>query len=221
MKKDFTQIAIVLDRSGSMGSIEGSTIAGFNEFLKQQQLVPGTASVYSAKFDTEYEVLFDGDLKQHPELSRENFQPRGATALHDAIGKTINHVGKRLADLAEDQRPEKVVFVIMTDGLENSSREFAGEKIAQMIQHQKDSYKWEFVYLGANQDAVLVGERLGIGGRNSITYTAAPHTTRSVVASMSANMASYRQGATATMDFADHQRMAAIDDEEEKKKAKR
>ena len=139
-------------------------------------------------------------------LDGETFVPQGSTALLDAIGRTINDTGKRLERMAEDQRPEKVIFVVLTDGEENASREFSAEKVNDMITHQRDAYKWEFVFLGANQDAITTASRLGIQPQNALTYAANSVGTKQAYRSLSANMLKMRSGATSDMGFTDEDR---------------
>lgn len=197
MKKDHTHIAIVLDRSGSMSSCADDTKGGFDTFVADQKKAVGTATLTLAQFDNEYEVIHSAkNIQEVPPLV---FIPRGGTALLDAIGKTIATTGEALAALPEDERPERVAFVIITDGHENASKEFKREKIMEMIKHQTENYKWEFVFLGANQDAIQAGASMGIHGMNSMTYDA--KNTGQAYVSMSSNMRSMRSRATATMSF--------------------
>lgn len=208
-------MGFIIDRSGSMAVIEAATIAGFNEFLEQQKRVPGEANVYAVRFDHEYDVFFHGPLKDAPALSRENFQPRGNTALHDAIGKTIDALGKTLRDTPEAERAERVVIVIMTDGLENASHEYNSDRLARMIQHQRDQYKWEFVYLGANQDACLVGEAMNIPRGSTISYSANYVGTCAAVGATTSNVAAYRQtGDVNALRYSQVQRDSAMADDD-------
>lgn len=213
MKKDYTHIAIVLDRSGSMGSVKQDTIGGFNEFLKSQQEVKGEATLTLAQFDTMYELLQENANIQNVEpLTDVTYVPRGGTALLDAIGRTINSTGQFLQSLNPSQRPEKVVFVIITDGEENSSREFTLESVNEMITHQTEKYQWQFVFLGANQDAIQAGMSYGVSASNSMSFG---HNTKGVSAmysSVTSNLRNYREGGVADMSF-------SVDDREEQKKA--
>lgn len=160
---DLTEIICVIDRSGSMGTIRNDAISGFNTFLEDQKAVDKPCKMTYAQFDTTYEVIHSGvDLQAVPPLTTETYVPRGGTALFDAVGRTIDEVGIRLAALPESERPGKVVFVILTDGEENSSCEFTRERILGMIRHQQEKYKWDFVFLAANQDAFAVGTSIGI-----------------------------------------------------------
>jgi len=170
MKQGYTHIAVVLDRSGSMSTCATDTVGGFNAFVEDQKKVPGEATLTLAQFDDVYELVHNGiALKDVPSL---DFHPRGYTALLDAIGKTINDTGAWLSQKPEDQRPERVFFVILTDGAENASREFTREQIFKMIRHQEDAYKWQFIFLGANQDAIKAGAGIGIKMDSALTYNA-------------------------------------------------
>lgn len=165
MKDNLTEIVIVLDKSGSMESVQMETIHGFNKFLHEQQKAPGEARLTLVLFDTNVEVVHSGvDIKAVPDLTAETYSPDGWTALYDAVMRAINDTGNRLAATPEPERPGKVIFVIMTDGAENASREFAQNPAAvrSKIKHQEDKYSWNFVYIGANQDAFAVGGDLGI-----------------------------------------------------------
>src|SRR5215213_866596 len=171
--KNKTDITIILDRSGSMESVKQDTIGGFNNFLGEQQKVEGEASLSLVQFDDQYEVVYeDKDIVSADRLTEATFQPRGSTALFDAVGRTINSLGRRLAALAEEMRPDKVLLVIMTDGFENASQEFTAAKISEMINHQRSVYNWEFMFIGANQDAVLSAREIGIQASAALTYAA-------------------------------------------------
>ncbi len=165
---DLTHIYFLLDRSGSMQSILSDTIGGFDAFIAEQRATPGQCRVTLAQFDTEYEVVYAGtDVADVPSLV---LHPRGMTALHDAMGRLITDAGAGLAALPEEKRPGTVVVAIMTDGLENASREWTGDAIRHLVQQQSTTYNWQFLYMGADQDAVEVGSKLGVAAANSITY---------------------------------------------------
>lgn len=169
--KNKTDITIILDRSGSMDSVKDDTIGGFNNFLAEQKKIEGDAALSLIQFDNQYEVLYlDKDIKSAAKLTKATFEPRGSTALYDAIGKTINSVGERLAALPEEERPNKVLFMILTDGFENASREFDAAQICEMIKHQSNIYNWDFMFIGANQDAVLSAKEIGIPAHAALTY---------------------------------------------------
>lgn len=206
MKSDFTDISIVLDRSGSMASVWQDTIGGFNSFIEAQRKLPGACNVSAIQFDNEYETLYTSKpVADAPLLNKETYVPRGMTALLDAIGRTINATGARLAAMPEDQRPGKVIFVILTDGAENSSREFTREKVFEMIKLQRETYKWDFMFLGANQDAIQTGAALGVAAGSSMTYASNAVGTRSAFASASNYVAKSRAG-VADVSFTDKDR---------------
>ena len=190
--RDFTDITVVLDRSGSMASVSDATVDGFDEFVKGQKAQGDNAALSLVQFDDIYENVWNGlPINTVPSV-KEIFVPRGMTALHDAIGKTINETGQRLSKLSEAQRPNKVVFVIITDGFENASKEFNNAKIKSMIEHQTDQYKWSFIFLGSNQDAVLSATSLGIKGGWAATYNANAGSVRKAFSSVSDKMSAYR-----------------------------
>ena len=163
MKSNSTELVFILDRSGSMGGLESDTIGGFNSMIAKQQAEPGECRITTVLFDHEYEVLHDRiDLKAVSPISEREYFVRGQTALLDAIGRTINKIGGVQKNTTEDYRAEKVLFVITTDGMENASREFDYDKVKSMIEHQKEKYNWEFIFLGANINAAETASRFGI-----------------------------------------------------------
>lgn len=165
--KDFTKIVIILDRSGSMQSCREKTIEGFNTFLREQQEIPGEASLTLVQFDDQYEKVYDLDLKDVKPLTQDAFVPRGLTALLDAQARTIKELGEQLSSLPESERPDKVVVVTLTDGLENSSTDYTRQHLAQMISLQEKTYNWNFIYLAAGQDAIKVGATMGYQHSNA------------------------------------------------------
>lgn len=169
MKKDLTELIIVLDESGSMQSVVRDTIGGFNTFLETHQKMSGDAKLTLVKFDTKYEIVHNGaDVRSVKPLDNKTYAPGGMTALLDAVGKTIDEVGRRLAATPEDERPEKVIFMVLTDGEENSSREYTKEQVKAKTETQKNDYKWEFVFIGADQDAWSNARGMGIS--NSVNF---------------------------------------------------
>jgi len=165
MKDNLTDITIVLDKSGSMGSVCAETISGFNEFLQEQKKAEGDANLTLMLFDSKDHLIHDGvPIKDVPELNMRTYEPDGMTALYDAVMHAIHATGQRLAGIPEADRPGKVMFVIMTDGAENNSKEFARnpQAVKARIQHQETKYAWNFVYIGANQDAFAVGGEIGV-----------------------------------------------------------
>ena len=171
MKTNNTELVFILDRSGSMGGLESDTIGGFNSMLSKQQAEPGGCRITTVLFDDQYEVLHDRiDIKAVSAINERDYFVRGQTALLDAVGKTINKIGSVQKNTAESHRAEKVLFVITTDGLENASREFSHDKIKSMIKRQQSKFGWEFIFLGANIDAVEVANRIGITRNRAQTF---------------------------------------------------
>jgi hypothetical protein len=168
MRPDLTDITLVIDRSGSMQSIRHDAEGGVNAFVTEQAKQPGEALLTLVQFDTEYEFIHRGvPVQQVPPYQLE---PRGSTALLDAVGRAILETGDRLAKMPEADRPGLVVFVIVTDGEENSSKEFSKDKVKEMITHQQDKYGWQFTFLGANQDAFAEAGGLGIHAAGVANY---------------------------------------------------
>lgn len=195
MRKNHTELVCVLDRSGSMESIRQDAIGGFNAFLEGQRKVPGTASVTLVLFDNEYQVVHEAvDLAVVKDLTAVTFVPRGSTALLDAVGRAINSVGARLDKMAQDDRPEKVMVCILTDGQENCSHEFKLERIKEMIEHQRTKYAWEFAFLAANQDAFATAGGMGISTKCTANFTPDSAGTKRAYADMSLMACAYRSG---------------------------
>lgn len=204
MKTNHTDITIVLDRSGSMNSVVTDTIGGFNRFLQDQKTAPGTASITLHQFDHEYETVLSGeDIQKAKELDGKTYVPRGNTALFDAIGRSINDTGARLDESPDHEKAEKVVFVIITDGHENASREFTQTQVSGMIQHQNDAYNWQFVFLGANQDAIATANNFSIPAANAMTYAGNAAGTCAAFGSTSKNLRAFRGagGQSVDLDF--------------------
>ncbi|MCL2555636.1 MAG: VWA domain-containing protein [Firmicutes bacterium] len=171
MNNNLTELVFILDRSGSMGGLEKDTVGGYNSFVTKQQEESGEANLTTVLFDDKYDILHDRvDIKKVELLTDKEYFARGTTALLDAIGKTIVDIGKRLEAAKEKDRPKKVLFVITTDGHENASREYSAAKIKEMIQHQTDKYSWEFLFLGANIDAIGTARDLGIREENAVEF---------------------------------------------------
>lgn len=216
MKKRYTDITIVLDRSGSMESRKHDVIGGLNQFLKEQQQVKGEATITLIQFDHEYSKVYEGINIQHaPLLNTVTYFPRGSTALLDAIGKAIHETGNRLNRLREEDKPDKVIFVIQTDGEENSSSEFNRAKIYEMIGHQRGVYKWEFVFLGANQDAIAEAKRLNICTDASMTYANNSHGLSCGYASLSQSVTKVREGKNEWVAFSEEDRKKQGESEKE------
>ncbi len=191
--KDLTHLYFLLDRSGSMQSIREDIVGGFDAFIAEQRRQPGQCVVSLAQFDDQYEEVYAD--RPIADVASLDLVPRGMTAMLDAIGRLINAAGARLDALPEDQRPGSVVVGIMTDGLENASQEFTREQVRTMITRQSTEYDWTFLYMGANQDAVEVGEGIGIDPRLAVTYT--PAAAATAMAVTSANVAGMRRARAA------------------------
>jgi Uncharacterized protein encoded in toxicity protection region of plasmid R478, contains von Willebrand factor (vWF) domain len=201
-KENFTSINVVIDASGSMEGLTNDTIGSFNAFLSEQKLVPGQAALTLCTFNTVHNLVHDFvELSTVPDLNPKTYRPNGGTALLDALGTTINNVGAKLAAMPEDDRPSKVIFLIITDGEENSSRTFKKEQVRAMVEHQRDVYKWEFVFMGANVDAFSEGVSLGISGNNTFSYTSDSAGTRALYNNISESMTSYRSSNSSQTDF--------------------
>ena len=171
MKKDLTELVFIIDRSGSMSGLESDTIGGYNAMLEKQKKEQGEAVITTVLFDDKYELLHDRiNIRGVEPITEKDYFVRGSTALLDAVGKTINKIGGVQKHTSEDQRAEKVMFVITTDGMENASREFSHEKIRDLITHQKVKYGWEFIFLGANIDSAETADRFGIGRDMAADY---------------------------------------------------
>lgn len=166
---DLTLIAALLDRSGSMQSSKRATRDGWREFINTQRDKPGKCQVTLAQFDHRYEVVYsECDIATLD--SELTLVPRGNTAMLDAIGRFVTEIGQTLAERSEEQRPGLVICLIMTDGWENASREWSWEQVRELITQQRDAYGWQFMFIGANIDAVEVGMKMGIARGQSITY---------------------------------------------------
>lgn len=173
MKKDLTELVFILDRSGSMTGLESDTIGGFNSMLEKQKKVAGEALISTVLFDNESEVIHDRkDIKKMEPLTEKEYYVRGSTALLDAVGFAIRHIGNVHRYARDEDRPESTLFVITTDGMENASRHFRYEEIKRMIQKQKEKHGWEFIFLGANIDAAAEAERFGISQCRSANFHA-------------------------------------------------
>lgn len=171
MKKNLTEIVFILDRSGSMSGLEADTIGGYNSLLGKQKKEEGEAIVSTVLFDDKQEVLHDRmEIGTIRPMTEKEYYVRGCTALLDAVGGAIHHIGNVHKYAREEDRPEKTLFIITTDGMENASRRYSYEKVKKMIERQKKKYGWEFLFLGANIDAVEVAGRFGIGANRAVNY---------------------------------------------------
>lgn len=171
MKKGLTEIVFILDRSGSMSGLEQDTIGGYNSLIEKQKKESGEAYISTVLFDGLSEVLHDRvKLEQIQPMTEEEYYVRGSTALLDAIGGAIHHIGNVHKYAREEDRPEKTLFIITTDGQENSSSHYSYEKVKRMVERQKEKYGWEFLFLGANIDAIAEAGRFGIKADRAVNY---------------------------------------------------
>ena len=173
MKKNLTELVFILDRSGSMAGLEDDTIGGFNSMLEKQRAEPGEAYVSTVLFDNRSEVIHDRlPLERVPALTRKEYYVRGCTALLDAVGGAIHHIGNIHKYAREEDRPQRTLFVITTDGMENARRRYDYPRVREMIERQKEKYGWEFLFLGANIDAAKEAARFGISAERAANYHA-------------------------------------------------
>jgi Mg-chelatase subunit ChlD len=181
-----THIRILLDRSGSMDSCREGTVSGFNQYLRDQQALPDDGTTLAlVQFDSEsYDTVFNKPIREVTQLTQADFQPRASTPLHDAMGRCID-------ELIRDHANDKVLMVIITDGHENASHEYTMEKLAQMIKERRDA-GWEFIFLAANQDAILSARNYGIDANMAATYSSSIGGTRHAFATLSASNTAYR-----------------------------
>lgn len=194
MNPNLTEIVAILDRSGSMEHLTNDTIGGFNSFLKEQKEIPGEAVLTTVLFNNSYMLLHDRvNIKTIKQITNKEYIAQGSTALLDAMGKTINDIGLKLNSTIENERPSKVIFFIITDGEENASVEFRNDKIKEMVELQKNTYNWEFIFLGANMDSFSTASSLGISADRSFDYEADEEGVVSVQMAMSAAVGNLRR----------------------------
>lgn len=209
MKKDYTHIAVILDRTGSMESIRDDTIGGFNAFLNAQKAEPGLATLTLVQFDSQdpYEIVHRFKLlSEIPELSRATFVPRATTPLLDAMGRGINDLEKSLGDLSESERPSRVVMVIITDGQENASREFRKDQIGKMIREKQEESGWQFVFLSADLDSIGDALQHGIYASSVLAHDKNEHGVSAAWASLSRSISDYRAARKQDVSFDEEDR---------------
>lgn len=202
MKQGLTELAFILDKSGSMAGLEADTIGGYNSMLGKQKAIEGECRITTVLFDNNYALLHDRiDIRAVSPITEKEYQVGGTTALLDAIGRTIHKIGNAQKHTADEDRAEKVMVVIITDGEENASREYSAERIKKLIEHQKKRYGWEFIFLGANIDAVDTAGRFGISPDRAQNYHADQEGIELNFRVMSEAVASFRQTASMPEDW--------------------
>lgn len=202
MKKGLTELVFILDRSGSMSGLEKDTVGGYNSMLEKQKAVEGECHITTVLFDSNYELLHDRiDIRAVSPITAKEYAVGGSTALLDAIGRTINKIGNAQKHTADDYRAQKVMFVIITDGEENSSREYSIDKVKAQIERQKAKYGWEFIFLGANIDAVETAARFGIDRNRAQNYHADSEGSQVVYKAMAQATAAFREKAAMPEDW--------------------
>ena len=202
MNKKSTELVFILDRSGSMSGLESDTIGGFNSMLARQKDVEGKCYITTVLFDNEYELLHDRiEIQAVRPISDKEYFVGGSTALLDAVGRTINKIGNAQRNTAADYRADNVLFVIITDGQENSSREYSMRRIKEMIERQKSKYDWEFIFLGANIDAVETADRFGITADRAQDFHADSEGVELNFRVMSETVACYREKSEMPIDW--------------------
>ncbi|MBP3804015.1 MAG: VWA domain-containing protein [Oribacterium sp.] len=171
MKKNLTEIVFILDRSGSMSGLEADTIGGYNSMLTKQKVEEGEAIISTVLFDDQTEILHDRkSIIKVDEITDKEYYVRGSTALLDAVGGAIHHIGRVQKEMPEEERPEKTLFIITTDGMENASRLYSYDKVKKMVEKKKKKHHWEFIFLGANIDAIEVAGRFGVAANRAVRY---------------------------------------------------
>jgi hypothetical protein len=199
---EYTLLGVLVDRSGSMNRVREDMEGGLNSFIESQAKLPGKADLTLAQFNTDYEVVHQpmpiGDVP------RFTLKPGGMTALLDAVGKFVTDIGADLAQRPDDERPSKVIICIVTDGLENSSREWDRENVKKLVEQQQNDYQWEFVFLGANMDAVAEGASIGVRTASSMSFDT--HAAGETYAVMDSYVATSRGGHSASFSEEDRKR---------------
>ena len=202
MNSNISELVFILDRSGSMSGLEGDTIGGFNSLIEKQRSVEGKCYVTTVLFDNDYERIHDRvDLREIPLMTDRDYYVRGCTALLDAIGSTIRHIAKIHKYARPEDVPAHTTFVIMTDGMENASRRFDSATVKKMIEHEKEKYGWEFLFLAANIDAVETASRVGIRADRAANYRADKRGTAVVYDTLGDTLLRTRCGAPLAADW--------------------
>ena len=201
-KNNLTELVFILDRSGSMSGLESDTIGGFNAMIAKQKKEEGEAYVSTILFDNVSEVLHDRiNLKEIPKMTSKDYTVRGCTALIDAIGGAIKHIGNIHKYARPEDVPAHTMFIITTDGQENASHRFSSDEVKKMIENQKEKYGWEFLFIGANIDAVETAARFGIERNRAVNYNADSKGTQILYETLSAPICAMRADAAISDDW--------------------
>lgn len=204
MNKNLTHLAFIIDASGSMAPLQSDTIGGFNRILHEQRQASGESHVTLVTFNAfTREVFTDIDAKHVRDLSTDSYVPAGGTALIDAMGETIDRLGRLFAATPEAERPGKVLITIITDGAENSSREYTLDQIKKTVERQRREYSWELVFLGANIDAFAAAQSYGINTQNAYAFASSKQGLSASYSAVSSSLRGYTEGSSATMDSMD------------------
>ena len=204
MKNNISELVFILDRSGSMSGLESDTIGGFNSLIEKQKKVEGKCYVTTVLFDSFYETIHDRvELSEIRPMTEKDYSVRGCTALLDALGSTIHHIAQIHKYARAEDVPEHVTFVIMTDGMENASRQYSSSKVKSMIEHEKEKYGWEFLFLGANIDAVETASHYGIGATRAANYRSTSEGTVRAYDVVSDAVCAQRRGAPIADNWSD------------------
>ena len=202
MKNNITELVFILDRSGSMAGLESDTIGGFNSLIEKQRKQDGDCYVSTVLFDIVSEVLHDRiKLADVPKMTERDYTVRGSTALIDAIGGAIHHIGNIHKYARPEDVPEHTMFVITTDGMENASRRYSSDEVKKMVERQKEKYGWEFLFIGANIDAVETAKHFGIGAERAVNYNADSRGTEVVFDTLSETVCCMRQSQPISADW--------------------
>ena len=198
MAKNITEVVFILDRSGSMSGLEADTIGGYNSMLEKQKNEEGEMIISTVLFDDRTEVLHDRlKVEDVKPITDKDYYVRGCTALLDAVGGAIHHIGKLHKEMTEEERPDKTLFIITTDGMENSSKYYSYDKVKKMIEKKKKKHHWEFIFVGANIDAVKEAGRFGISAERAVRYECDSAGTKLHFATMSKMVGSARRSKSA------------------------
>ena len=222
MKKGLTEIVFILDKSGSMCGLEDDTIGGYNSFINKQKKEEGEAVISTVLFSTKREVIHNRvPLSEVPSLTDKEYSVEGCTALLDAIGLSITHIVNVHKKLSSDFIPEKTIFVITTDGMENSSEEFSYNDVKRLIEKETEKYGWEFMFLGANIDAVKEGKRFGIKESHAVSYHQDSYVTNLNFRCLSESISGLRRGECINSEWKKDIEMYHDKTEGKKKRGKR